>query len=281
MGRNCQKLGYPFKESLLSLLPLVDELVVVLDPGEDDTWQMVEAIADPKIKLIESRWDMSLRTGGHLLAVETNKALAAINPQATWAIYLQADEVLHEQDYAALRALMQQHATSPQVESILLNYHHFWASYHTLADGTNWYRREIRIIKNTGQVSSYKDAQGFRHSSGRKLRAVLSAGYVFHYGWVKPPEIQKAKEKTFNKLWHDDAWMDTHVADTPAYDYQNIESVAPFTGTHPHVMAGRVAAMPSPFKLARPKPMKLKERFKRFCRRYFGYIPGEYRNYRV
>jgi hypothetical protein len=39
--RQTVRLGYPFTESIRSLLPLVDELVVGVGDGDDGTWEAV------------------------------------------------------------------------------------------------------------------------------------------------------------------------------------------------------------------------------------------------
>ena len=49
--RNGQKMGYPFVESINSILPIVDEFVIALGPSDDDTEKMVRGIGDPKIRI--------------------------------------------------------------------------------------------------------------------------------------------------------------------------------------------------------------------------------------
>jgi len=71
--RNAVKYDYPVEASVRSLLPLVDELIVCLGNSDDTTEALIKSIADPKIKIIHSVWDDSLREGGRVLAVETNK----------------------------------------------------------------------------------------------------------------------------------------------------------------------------------------------------------------
>ena len=77
--RNAVRYDYPVVESITSLLPLVDELVVCVGNSDDSTLALIESIASPKIKIFHSVWDDSLREGGKVLAVETNKALAAVS----------------------------------------------------------------------------------------------------------------------------------------------------------------------------------------------------------
>src|SRR5437868_1277269 len=59
--RNGQLLGYPFVESIRSVLPIVDEFVVALGPCEDGTEAAILQIGDPKIRLIRTEWNERIR----------------------------------------------------------------------------------------------------------------------------------------------------------------------------------------------------------------------------
>lgn len=59
--RNGLTYGYPFSASIKSLLPLVDELIVVVGDSDDGTREAVSAIRDSKIKIIDTVWDHELR----------------------------------------------------------------------------------------------------------------------------------------------------------------------------------------------------------------------------
>ena len=67
--RNGVKFDYPVLESVRSLLPLVDELVIVVGKGEDETLARVRALAatEPKMRVLESVWDEKLRRDGAIL----------------------------------------------------------------------------------------------------------------------------------------------------------------------------------------------------------------------
>jgi len=52
--RNGKILGYPFVQSIKSILPVVDEFVIALGPCEDETESMIQAINDPKIHIIHT-----------------------------------------------------------------------------------------------------------------------------------------------------------------------------------------------------------------------------------
>ena len=88
---------YPIVEAVKSILPVVDEMIILIGDCTDGTIELMESINDPKIKIHHSVWDPNLRTGGSVLAVETNKAMELISEDATWAFYIQGDEVVHEQ----------------------------------------------------------------------------------------------------------------------------------------------------------------------------------------
>jgi hypothetical protein len=95
--RNAVKYDYPIVEAILSILPLCDEFVIAVSKSEDNTLKLIRSIGSPKIRIIETVWDDSLRKGGAVLAQETDKALQAVSDDVDWAFYIQRDECLHEQ----------------------------------------------------------------------------------------------------------------------------------------------------------------------------------------
>lgn len=280
--RNAITYDYPVLESLRSLLPLCDEVVVAVGNSSDDTLGLIRSLNSPKIRIIETVWDDALREGGRVLAVETDKALAAVPNDADWAIYLQADEVLHEADYPAIRAGMERWKADRTVDGLLLSYRHFYASYEYLGDSKRWYRREIRVVRPGVGVQSYRDAQGFRKIGNQKLRVKLIEATVHHYGYVKAPAAMQRKQETFGKLWHSDEWMAEHIEPAAEFDYSGIDSLQPFTGSHPAVMAGRVAAQHWHYDhdMSRNR-YRLKDQLKHLVEQWTGYRIGEYRNYKL
>ena len=279
--RNAIKFDYPVTEAIRSVLPLCDVMVVAVGRSEDATRDRVHAIGDPRIRIIDTVWDDSMREGGRVLAVETNKAFAALNPESTWAFYIQADEVLHERYLPTVRAAMEKYAADQEVEGLLFRYLHFWGSYGYIGDSRQWYRREIRVVRNDPSIRSWQDAQGFR-KEGRKLQVAPVDACIHHYGWVKPPQAQQAKLESFHRYWHSDRWIEKSVTRAEIFDYQGMEYLSPFTGTHPQVMAGRIAGQDWHFE---PRFVRrghsLKSTLLHFLEQQTGWRPGEYRNYRL
>jgi chromosomal replication initiator protein len=67
-------MGYPIVESIKSLLPLVDEMIVGVGQSDDQTKAVIEGIGDPKLKLFDSIWNKSKTTGGLILSEKTKHA---------------------------------------------------------------------------------------------------------------------------------------------------------------------------------------------------------------
>ena len=284
--RNAVKYGYPLRESVMSLLPLVDEMIIVAGDSEDDTNKLIESFGSPKIRIVHSVWDPALRSGGEVLAVETNKAMEATSPDADWLFYLQADEVLHEEYYPVIREAFEKYKDNRKVEGFLFHYHHFYGSYRFIADGRKWYSKEIRVIRRDREIRSYRDAQGFRKRNGTKLKVKLLDAYIHHYGWVRNPLVMHSKVKDFGKYWNEDeahaSWVEDFERKADRFDYSLIDSVSLFEGTHPAVMKELVEKENWSFSRdVKKKNFKnLKHRFLYFLWKRTGWRPFEYRNYK-
>jgi glycosyltransferase involved in cell wall biosynthesis len=275
--RNGVIFDYPFLESIQSLLPLCDELIIVVGQSDDNTLEQIKSLQSSKIRIIETVWDNALRKSGTILSQQTNLALDQV--AGDWAIYLQADEVLHEKDYPIIRNAMDIYRNKIEVEGLLFHYKHFYGSYEYIGDSRRWYRREIRIVRPINNVRSWGDAQGFRIDD-RKIRVKLIDSTIYHYGWVKPPDIQQLKQKYFNKLWHSDEWVDYHVGKAAEYDYNLGGKLKPFEGTHPAVMKKRVQTQNWNFRYEQNKVKQpLKEKLLDSVEKKCGWRIGEYKNY--
>ena len=279
--RNAIKLDYPIVEAITSILPICDEFVIAVGKSEDDTLALIQSINSPKIKIIETIWDEALREGGRVLASETDKAFSHISPDSDWAFYIQGDEVVHEDYLPLIKKLMEKWKDDLNVEGLLFNYKHFYASYDYVANSRRWYKKEIRVIRNLPEMHSYRDAQGFRIGE-RKIRVKPIEAYIYHYGWVKHPEFQKQKHRSFNALYHDDEWIENNIPDVNEFDYSVIDSLKKFEGSHPRVIQKRVNKMNwklnfDPERQNFSFSSKLLHRFERIL----GWRIGEYKNYKI
>ncbi|MCM2323602.1 MAG: glycosyltransferase family 2 protein [Oligoflexia bacterium] len=292
--RNGTKFDYPYLESLRSLLPLVDELIVNVGRGEDDTLERIQEFARTegggKVSWFETDWplnDPEKRKGGLILSEQTNLALERCT--GDWCLYLQADEVLHEGDAPRLRQAMERNLSRPEIEGLLFDYVHFYGSFDVVQQTRSAYRREVRVVRRATGPRSVGDAQSFRKADGSKLRVARAWARVFHYGWVRTPDAMKEKTYFMDQLYHgkpreQDAETGTpHTGDN--YRYKKIWGLRSFHATHPAVMRERIAKKGwhwdlanSPFVWSWSDSKKITlDLFERLT----GIRPFEYRSYRL
>ena len=240
--RNAVKYDYPVVESITSILPIVEEFIVSVGNCNDGTLQLIESINSPKIKIVHSTWDDSLKEGGRVLAVETDKALAHVPAAYDWAFYLQADEVVHEKDLNNIVAAASKYADNKNVEGLLFKYIHFYGTYDYIGDSRRWYSHEIRLIRNNGNIISYQDAQGFRTRQGKKLQVKEIDAHIYHYGWVRHPNKHFEKIVDFSAFWNGEGYNPPPHKEENMFDFlKDADSLARFKGSHPAVMQQRIA----------------------------------------
>ncbi len=256
MGKNALSLYYPMRQSIESILPLVDEFVVVLgDSDKDDTTHAeIEAIGSEKIRIIDTEWDIEKYPRGMEHAHQTDIAKKWCT--GDWLFYLQSDEVVHEKDLDNIRQRCRDLVYDKEVEGLLFRYRHFWGDYDHVQDSHCWYRNEIRIVRNLPVIHSWESAQSFRRipdfdglnyrrqEGTYKLRVARVDAEIFHYGWVRPPEVMHSKIKVFSMNHRGRKKVEEQIASHQfdgAFDYGNLSKLARFEGTHPAVMEPWIA----------------------------------------
>ncbi|RLD68479.1 MAG: glycosyltransferase family 2 protein [Bacteroidetes bacterium] len=279
--RNAQKYDFPIFEAINSILPICDDFYIAVGKSEDNTLELIKKIAPDKIKIIETVWDDSLREGGKVLAVETNKAFQAIAKDSDWAFYIQGDEVVHEKYLPEIKRQMELWKDDKSVDGLLFKYLHFYGSYDYVGSSAQWYPNEIRIVKNNKKIYSYRDAQGFRKNENEKLNVKPIEAYMYHYGWVKHPDKQKEKIDHSIKFWKSDEGYAKVKDKINDFDYSEIDMLSLFNETHPKTMQDLIARKNWIFDydISRNK-LSLKNKFKNFVKKYLGIEIG-YKNYKI
>jgi len=281
--RNAIINDYPIVEAIQSILPICDEFIVAHGNSEDDTLGLIEKINSPKIRIISTVWDDTLREGGRTFSLETDKAFKAISSDTDWAFYIQGDECVHEKYLDGIKREMENCLNQPEIEGLLFNYQHFYGSYDFYAHSRRWYRREIRIIRNLPGMHSYRDAQGFRFNN-QKIKVKLIDAYIYHYGWVKPPTGLNHKVRNFNQYYtSDDQWIETKYPALTAFDYENADQLFKFNGTHPKVMQERIDKSNWTFDLdptTSRKNLTLRRKILAWIEQKTGLRFFEYKNYK-
>lgn len=248
--RNATKLFYPVRQSIESILPIVDEFVIALgdnDP-DDTTEEEILKINSPKIKIIKTVWDVKNYPNGMEYARQTD--IAKDHCTGDWLFYLQTDEVIHENYLPIIKKRCEELLHDEEVEGLLFHYKHFWGDFNHYIVSHAWYPREIRMVKNKKDIHSWRDAQSFRvienfdrknyyQSIGtRKLRVAAVDAYVHHYGFVRPPDLMQKKSKNHNTLYRgEQSTADRYKGRSDLFDYGDMSITTEYKETQPAVLA--------------------------------------------
>ncbi len=276
--RDATRLDFPFEAAVASVLPAVDEFVLVVGHSTDDTLERARAIADPRLRLVESKWDFSL--GSAVLAVETNRAMRAC--RAEWGIYIQADEVLADGSAARLREAIVQRDGDRRVGGLLVDYLHFYGGFDTVALDRHWYRREVRAVRldQTLGIHSFRDAQGFRVGQDEtRITAAPSGALMHHYGWARPAWALCSKREQDRAIYETERAKDPGRPLLPWFP-----GLRPFTGGHPAPVAAWIEARRSSEAMIEAPRWGRRDLLARMTfgvERATGWRPFEFRNYTV
>lgn len=282
-------MGYPFLQSIQSVLPVVDEFVVVVGDSTDGTREAVLKLS-PKIKVIDTVWDLKLRSGGKIFAQQANLGLDAAT--GDWIIHIQADEVIHEKDIEKLGKYIQEFDKRPEVEGLLFPFLNFRGDYDHIHTGRTAHRFEIRTFRKKNTIRSYKDSQGFRKFSsvagyeggekGEKLQVIRIDVPIYHYSYVRPPRKMKEKAELFTSFYVDDNSLKKIFKGVEEFDYNEVDKLEVFQGTHPAVMREVIAKKDWEF-IYHPsmKYHSLRHRILNKFEDWTGYRIGEYKNYKL
>lgn len=278
--KNAEKYQYPIVEAIRSILPLCDEVIVAVGESQDNTRALVSALG-PKVRIIDTKWDDNVQKGGQVLALETDKAFKAIPEDTDWCVYIQGDEVMHEQGHPAVREAMERWKDNKEVDGLLFKYRHFFGSYDYIGTEGRWFRNEIRVIKNNRSIYSYRDAQGFRKGDNKKLNVKPVNTYIHHYGWVQDPRTMVRKFLVKEKIYFGrDNGEDVEVPDNLVA--MMVNSLTKFKGTHPEAMKERVKKIGWDFKYDESaNKTTAKDRFKNLIEKITGKRPFDYQNYKI
>ena len=228
--KNGQILGYPFVQSIQSVLPIVDEFVINVGDSEDATLSLINSIESSKIRVIQSKWNEQMHDRGYVYGQQ--KMIAQFNCTGDWAFYIEGDEIYHENDLNQIKNAMNVNLNDSNIEALVFDFYHFYGNANTYLDSPGWYRSEARIIKTS--CRSYAPDGLFwlvlnGNKKGRYPRAKHTGVHCFHYGWVRSEDQMNLKSQQVQRYWGK-----SHTK----IDYSQIDSniLKKFEGTHPKVI---------------------------------------------
>lgn len=233
--RNAVTNGYPFEESIRSILPIVDEFVCVIGDSQDETRERVSKIGDSKIRIIDSRWNESMRDRGFVYGQQ--KMIAQYNCSGDWAFYLEGDEVLHEDELNSIVKSMSDNLLDPDVEALYFDFFHFYGTPTQI--GIAGYRRAPRIIKNSIRAIAPDGLFWVvldHNKKGRYPKAKHAGASIYHYGHCRSVSKMSEKLRQVGKYWGN-----SHQ-EFVGYGAIDVAELRPFVGTHPRVMEDWIAS---------------------------------------
>ena len=303
--RNASKLYYPVRPSIESILPIVDEFVVAIgdcDP-DDRTREEIEQIGSPKIRLIETVWDLEKYPNGTEYAHQTDIAKEACS--GDWLFYIQCDEAIHEKYLPVVEESCRKYLDDREVNGLLFRYKHFYGDYWHYHVSHDWYPKEIRVIRNLPDIHSWRDAQSFRHipdfdgdynrkAGTSKVNVVEIDAEIFHYGFVRPPELMARKNRNASISYNlRPGEIKGYSRQQEYFDYGPLNLLKEYKDTHPATMKDWIARFNWKDKLqytGKPNPARakhkhetVKDRVLTFIEQKFlgGRLIGGFKNYNL
>jgi len=278
--KNATLYDLPVEAALRSALRVCDEVVVNVGRSEDDTLERVRSVDAPGLRILRTEWRDPEGTELRELSEETNRAMDACRHD--WALYLQADEVLHEDDVPAIRSSLARAAGEDRVEGLLFDYLHFEGSPRWLVEGRRRYRREVRVVRRSSGIRSVRDAQGFRVGGprGRRPRVIRAGARVFHYGYVKRRTALDRKRR------QGEVWYGRSAEEADPFRFVRYRGLRRWEGDHPEAAREWLAERDRDFDPAEAEPpprdlRTLRVRISDAIERWTGHRLFETRNYEL
>lgn len=241
--RNAVQYDFPIVEAVTSVLPIVDEFIVNVGRSDDATLERVRSIGSRKIQIVETEWDENVRADGKIFGMQQDVALSYCT--GDWALLVQGDEVVHEEDYAEIRNAMERYLTQPDVLGLVFRMVHFKGDYWSIDP---WmYRKATRIVRNHCGVRSTTDCCDFLPNG--KSQMLKSGPYgrlikarMFHYGWVKDSNVlqRKLEYQISRHEGERTSVRDISLKAALRSEYPTYDVLKDYRGTHPQVMTSRV-----------------------------------------
>lgn len=241
--RNAVQYDFPIVEAVTSVLPIVDEFIVNVGRSDDATLERVRSIGSRKIQIVETEWDENVRADGKIFGMQQDVALSYCT--GDWALLVQGDEVVHEEDHAEIRNAMERYLTQPDVLGLVFRMVHFKGDYWSIDP---WmYRKATRIVRNHCGVRSTPDCYDFLPNGKSQMlksgpHGRLIKARMFHYGWVKDSNVlqRKLEYQISRHEGERTSVRDISLKAALCSEYPTYDVLKDYRGTHPQVMTSRI-----------------------------------------
>jgi len=208
--KNGIKQGYPFWESLLSCLPIADEIVISEGASDDGTAACISKFVSMygnrcRISVYRDDWASRPSGCGEIISWVSEKNMRRCTRE--WIYYLQADEVIHEGNTEFLRGIAE--GKPGNFNAVEFYFWHFLRSWNPVKSGAA-YHKAIRMVRNRSDIRLLGDAWTFHGSVKPTCPSSAVPHPLFHLGWVFPEncdvkDVEHAKIYTGMKAYQDNA----------------------------------------------------------------------------
>lgn len=217
--RNAVKLGYPFELAIRSLRPLCDEVIILVDPtSEDDTLDRVIDLL-PDI-IVQSSWDMSNHRGHTNCEISVQTEHVCAEATGDWIFSLQADEVLHEEEAATLRAAASA-AEADGVSALEIMRLYFYGSLRQYR--TDWTIPMVRFFKRGAWKPDVDGAMRFDPCTPRERKKSLSTAKIYHYSRVGDPQAIAERVRNLDGFFHEPSRVEQ--GEVKPYDFSRLRKL--------------------------------------------------------
>lgn len=241
-------LDYPLEECILSINPIADEIIII--NGDHYPRKEMEMVIDKlainadelgdKIKMYDLPWNDAMRI--NMFTIANSAGMAQCTKD--YVLWLDADEVIHEDDYEKIYKCMELGMDAYSFRTI-----HFYRDYnHFKIPKGIWYNHRPKLFKNGLGIwdgyQSWIDGIGklkcdytsdlitwdYKPVHSFSKKTTIS---IYHYGWVMSDKVVLEKKNRTETRFHPD-WV-------PLTKWEwNMSDTEEFKGTHPAVMKDRI-----------------------------------------
>lgn len=194
ISRNLLSLGYPYIETALSLIDVVDEYVVLECGSQDNTeywWEMLRHKYPEKVRIEYGGWPDTTKVygsgEGRVSGIAQDRGLELCT--GDYALCAHADEVWHPES-----AVLIPHYCSLDMGAISIPYLHLANNFQTLDEyNTQCFTQAEMLVKTNAGWSSDGDGWRFWKGKGPTMVNTSFPKPLCHVGYVFPVNLHRKR----------------------------------------------------------------------------------------
>jgi hypothetical protein len=235
--RNAIKYDYCFEESINSMLEVCDAVIVAYVESEDDTFERLIKMSSDRLFIIQLKEaDWNLYPDKHRLSYITNIAIQHADRLGfPYILSCQADEVVHESSYPAIRRFIEKGGEAAIIRRVNL-----WKTpdfeLNVPHERQPCNTQVLRLARSN--FRAYDDAESLGLNTSHEVEFCDDIVLV-HYGFVRKKEVMKSKiinmqQGVFGMIDYDKKLDECEVFN-PDLWFDPTKDLKPISVTHPKI----------------------------------------------